>query len=132
MWVFAKMNAARAQFTVLVVEDEWLLRMDMADELLAAGWQVQEATSGEEALSVLAREPDIDFLITDIRLGGATDGWGVADAFRATHPDGAVIYVSANPDLAVRRAPGSVFLGKPVEMRALLATCDALVLPQPA
>jgi len=126
------MNAARAEFTVLVVEDEWLLRMELADELLLAGWRVREAASGEEALALLGREPGIDFLITDIRLGGAADGWDVADAFRAGHPDGAVIYVSANPDLAARRARGSVFLGKPVEIRALLATCDALVLPAPA
>lgn len=126
------MNAARAEFTVLVVEDEWLLRMELADELLLAGWRVREAASGEEALALLAREPEIDFLITDIRLGGAADGWDVADAFRAGHSDGAVIYVSANPDLAARRARASVFLGKPVEIRALLATCDALVLPAPA
>lgn len=126
------MNALRAQFIVLVVEDEWLLRMELADELLMAGWQVREATNGEEALAVLEREAKVDFLITDIRLGGAKTGWDVADAFRSRHPEGAVIYVSANPDLAVRRAQGSVFLGKPVEIRALLATCDALVLPEPA
>lgn len=123
------MNAERAKFTVLVVEDEWLLRMELADELQAAGWKVLEAASGEDALALLAQAPRPDFLITDIRLGGASDGWDVADAFRKRNLDGAVIYVSANPDLAARRARGSVFLGKPVEMRALLATCDALVLP---
>jgi DNA-binding response OmpR family regulator len=123
------MNVARVQFTGLVVEDEWLLRMELTDELQAAGWTLLEASSGEEALAILARESKVDFLITDIRLGGAADGWDVADAFRKARPDGAVIYVSANPDLAGRRVPGSVFLGKPVEMRALLATCDALVLP---
>jgi len=126
------MNAARAKFTVLVVEDEWLLRMELTDELLAAGWQVQEAANGEEAVALLAGSSPVDFLITDIRLGGTADGWDVADTFRARNPEGAVIYVSANPDLAGRRAKGSVFLGKPVEMRALLATCDALVLPPPA
>jgi len=123
------MNTLRAKFTVLVAEDEWLLRMELADELQAAGWQVLEASGGEEALALLAQQSGVDFLITDIRLGGASDGWDVADAFRESRPDGAVIYVSANPDLASRRVPGSVFLGKPVEMRALLATCDALVLP---
>lgn len=123
------MNAAREKFTVLIAEDEWLLRMELADELQAGGWTVLEAASGEEALALLTQDPGIDFLITDIRLGGAADGWDVADAFRKRNPDGAVIYVSANPDLAGRRVPGSVFLGKPVEMRSLLATCDALVLP---
>lgn len=123
------MNAERANFTVLVVEDEWLLRMELADELQAAGWRVMEAASGEQALTLLAQGPAPDFLITDIRLGGERDGWDVADAFRKLRADGAVIYVSANPDLVARRVAGSVFLGKPVEMRSLLATCDALVLP---
>jgi two-component system OmpR family response regulator len=119
---------ARAQHVVLVVEDEWLLRMELADELAAAGWQVREAATGEEALLVLEREAAIDFLVTDIRLPGKVDGWGVAERFRELHEGGAVIYVSANPDLAHRRVPGSVFLGKPVMIETLLRTCDQLVL----
>ena len=118
----------RAQHTVLVVEDEWLLRMELADELAGAGWQVREAATGEEALLVLEREPDIDFLVTDIRLGGPVDGWGVAERFREMHPQGGVIYVSANPDLAHRRVPDSVFLGKPVMIQSVLDACDRLVL----
>jgi len=123
------MNSKRSDYTCLVVEDEWLLRMELIDELQSAGWSTLEASTGEEALALLDEIPAIHFLITDIRLTGPVDGWGVADRFRALHPNGAVIYVSANPDLAARRLPGSVFLGKPVEMRSVLATCDALVLP---
>jgi DNA-binding response OmpR family regulator len=123
------MNSKRTNYTCLVVEDEWLLRMELVDELQSAGWSTLEASTGEEALALLDEMPAVHFLITDIRLTGPVDGWGVADRFRALHPNGAVIYVSANPDLAARRLPGSVFLGKPVEMRSVLATCDALVLP---
>jgi len=123
------MNSKRTNYTCLVVEDEWLLRMELVDELQSAGWSTLEASTGEEALALLDEMPAIHFLITDIRLTGPVDGWGVADRFRTLHPNGAVIYVSANPDLAARRLPGSVFLGKPVEMRSVLATCDALVLP---
>ena len=118
----------RAEHTVLVVEDESLLRMELVDELTAAGWQIHEAATGEEALKLLAREGRIDFLVTDIRLPGKADGWAVAEAFRASYPDKAVIYVSANPELAHRRVPASVFLSKPVEIANLLATCDRLVL----
>jgi two-component system OmpR family response regulator len=118
----------RAQHVVLIVEDEWLLRMELVDELAAAGWQIREAATGEEALLVLEKEPELDFLVTDIRLGGKVDGWGVAERFRELHPDGPVVYVSANPDLANRRVPGSVFLGKPVMIETLLKTCDLLVL----
>lgn len=119
----------RARHVVLVVEDEWLLRMELVDELAAAGWQIREAGTGEEALLVLERDAGIDFLVTDIRLGGKVDGWGVAERFRELHPGGPVVYVSANPDLTRRRVAGSVFLGKPVMMQAVLETCDRLVLP---
>ena len=118
----------RAQHVVLIVEDEWLLRMELVDELAAAGWQTREAATGEVALLVREKEPDIDLLVTDIRLGGKVDGWGVAERFRELHPDGPVIYVSANPDLAHRRVPGSIFLGKPVMIEGVLETCDRLVL----
>ena len=118
----------RAQHVVLIVEDEWLLRMELVDELAAAGWQTREAATGEEALLVLEKEPEIDLLVTDIRLGGKVDGWGVAERFRELHPDGPVIYVSANPDLAHRRVPGSIFLGKPVMIEGVLETCDRFVL----
>ena len=116
------------QHVVLVVEDEWLLRMELVDELAAAGWQTHEAGSGEEALLLLEREAAIELLVTDIRLGGPVDGWGVAERFRELHADGAVVYVSANPDLAHRRVPGGAFLGKPVMIETLLETCGQLVL----
>ena len=61
------------QLTGLVVEDEWLLRLELAEELTSAGWRVLEAGSGEDALQLLAGLQDqgekIDFLVTDIRLG---------------------------------------------------------------
>jgi DNA-binding response OmpR family regulator len=123
------MTNPRTAFIGLIVEDEWLLRMELADELMAAGWTILEAGTGEAALDVIAREARIDFLVTDIRLPGPVDGWAVADAFRQRHNAGsAVIYVSANPDLAGRRAAGSVFLTKPCDMAVLLKTCDRLVI----
>ncbi len=124
------MSSLRAQYRCLVVEDEWLLRMHLVDELNGAGWHTLEAATGEEALAIIDREPKLDFLITDIRLPGLADGWGVAERFRGAHPGAPVIYVSANPDLLTRRAPGSLFFSKPVEMRVLLEACDRLVLQQ--
>lgn len=122
------MRSRRSEFSVLVVEDELLLRMDLADELQAAGWTILEAGTGEEALAFLEQDESVDCLVTDIRLGGVVDGWRVAERFRELHPDGAVVYVSANPDLAARRVRGGVFLSKPVEMRMVLDVCDRLVL----
>ena len=119
---------SRSEFTILVVEDELLLRMELVDVLQDAGWNTLEAATGEAASAFLDQDEQIDFLLTDIRLGGAVDGWQVAERFREIHPDGPVIYVSANPDLASRRVRNSVFLDKPVDMRVIQNTCDRLVL----
>lgn len=121
-------SSTRSQFTILVVEDEWLLRMHLTDELAAAGWQTLEAGTGEEAMALVAADPGIHLLITDIRLPGRADGWDVAESFRAAHPGRPVLYISANPDLSGRRVPGSIFLSKPCDMAAVLALCDKLAL----
>ena len=122
--------AEQRNFIGLVVEDEWLLRLELAEELSAAGWPVLEAASGEEALEKLATAPQIDFLVTDIRLPGQIDGWAVADAVRRIYPQAPVIYVSANPIHQERQVAGSIFLGKPVNIRQLLEACDRLVGPK--
>jgi CheY-like chemotaxis protein len=118
---------AQSQHIVLVVEDEWLLRMHLVDEMQAAGWQTVEAASGEAALACLDSTSGIDILLTDIRLGGPVDGWQVADHFRALHPGKPVIYVSANPDLKDRRVPGSLFMGKPCDVGQLVRNCQKLL-----
>ena len=112
----------------LVVEDEFLLRLELADELGRAGWRVVEAGNGEEAMSLLDTNPD--FLIPDIRLPGPVDGWDVAEAARRRNPHLPVIYVSANPIDNKKRVADSAFLGKPVDIHTLLQLCDALVVKE--
>lgn len=116
----------QSEFTLLVVEDELLLRMELVDALQDAGWSTLEAATGEVALTFLDQNEAIGFVITDIRLGGAVDGWRVAERFREIHPGGAVVYISANPELPSRRVKDSVFLGKPVDMKMVLSVCDRL------
>ena len=108
----------RSNFTGLVVEDEWLLRLELVEELTHAGWQLREAATGEEALALLNKGEPIDFLVTDIRLPGMVDGWKVAQTFRERFPSLPVIYVSANPVNEKGIVPGSIFLGKPCNIDA--------------
>lgn len=111
---------------VLVVEDDWLLRQTMVDALVAAGWVTREAESAQTALQILNSGSAIDLLITDLRLGSDTDGWGVAQAFRRRNSDLPVIYVSANPVDESRQLTNSVFLTKPCDMSRLLEVCTTL------
>jgi CheY-like chemotaxis protein len=110
--------------TGFVVEDEWLIRLELVEELTRAGWLVREAGNGEDALKLIAKAQQagdkIDFLVTDIRLGGAVNGWDVAEACRKAWPDLAVIYVSANPLVESRRVAGGAMLSKPVDVETLL------------
>ena len=98
---------------VLLVEDEWLIRADMAAGLEDAGWAVVEASTGEGAVEQLRNGLAIDLLVTDIRLSGFLSGWDVAEAAREVRPDFPVIYTSGNPPNPSRQVQGSVFFSKP-------------------
>lgn len=104
----------------MVVEDEWLVRMEIADALTEAGWTVVEAATGEVAITVLEQAPRIDLLVTDIRLTGPVTGWDVAEKYRAARSDVVVIYCSGNPTDKARQVEGSVFLPKPCRIDMLL------------
>ncbi|HWW64194.1 MAG TPA: response regulator [Sphingomonadaceae bacterium] len=110
----------------MIVEDEWLVRLEIADTLEEAGWDIVEAASGEEALEMLPTLNHLDLLVTDIRLLGPFTGWDVAEAVRAARPAVGVIYASANPALETRQVDGSIFLGKPSRMADLVAVSEKL------
>jgi CheY-like chemotaxis protein len=105
---------------ILIVEDESLLRMELAMALEDIGWTVLEADSGESALSLLAQRPALAALITDIRLGGEVSGWDVAEIARTHNSVLPVIYVSANKPDASRQVGQSSFFAKPLELAKLL------------
>jgi CheY-like chemotaxis protein len=113
--------------TVLVVEDDWLVRADIVLALLEEGWTVLEAATGTGAVNVLRETKTVDLLITDIRLADAMTGWDVAEAFRILHPKAPVIYASGNPNNDERRVAGSVFLSKPVAISGLWWPVPGLV-----
>ncbi len=113
--------------TVLLVEDEWLVRMEIADALAEEGWQVEEAGSCEAAFAYLESGKPVDILVTDIRLGGSRDGWDVAQAGRRAYPNLAVIYASANPPDDKRMVADGVFLGKPSRTDTLVSVCKRLL-----
>jgi CheY-like chemotaxis protein len=113
--------------TVLVIEDDWLVREDMALGLKQEGWTVLEANTGVGALKLLRETNTIDLLVTDIRLADDMTGWDVAEAVRASRPKTPVIYTSGNPDNNGRRVPESIFLNKPVSARELIVACHRLL-----
>ena len=108
--------------TVLVVEDEVLIREILMNDLEDAGYQVLEAETGEKALGLLRIWQDkIDWLFTDIRLPGAIDGWRLAEEFRLSHPLRPVVYATAFSEEWPQQVPGSIFLRKPYRPAQVVA-----------
>ncbi len=81
---------------VLVVDDEVLIRLIMADELRDAGYRVIEASSADEALALLTSGLSVDLLITDVRMPGTLDGLGLARAARQLRPELAIVVSSGH------------------------------------
>src|SRR6516162_8309633 len=65
--------------TILFVEDEALVRMDMAEFLRECGFRVQEAADANEALEILQAEFAVDLLFTDINLPNSMNGLELAE-----------------------------------------------------
>ena len=84
---------------VLLVEDEWLIRTIMAEELVDAGFQVTSAETGDEALGLLSGAmPSFSILVTDIHMPGRTDGISLARFVRDRFPSVPIIYTTGRPD----------------------------------
>jgi CheY-like chemotaxis protein len=82
---------------VLVVEDETLIRMAVAESLRDAGYRVLEAASAEEAISLLGAYVDVAVLFTDIQMPGPLNGAALTRLARRHHPDVTVIATSGAP-----------------------------------
>ena len=119
--------AADVMQTILIVEDEWLLRDEIATVFRGAGWNVLETGSGEAAIALLETGPQVNLVLTDIQLTGPLTGWDVAEAFRAAQPNMPVVYASAKPADSKRQVSGSEFFGKPYDATTVTRTCRRLL-----
>ena len=82
----------KAAGTILVVEDEVLIRLVIAEYLRDCGYRVFEAAHADEALLVLRQaERPVDVVFTDIEMPGSMDGFALAQWVRANRPDVDVI-----------------------------------------
>jgi CheY-like chemotaxis protein len=84
--------------TVLVVEDEVLLRLVIAEYLRDCGYKVIEAADADEAVLVL-KQPDlvVDVLFSDIEMPGSMDGFALAQWSRSNRPGLEVILTGTVP-----------------------------------
>jgi CheY-like chemotaxis protein len=106
--------AATKRPVVLVVEDEFLIRMHAAEMIEDAGFDVVEASNADEAVAILEARLDIAVVFTDIQMPGSMDGLKLARAVRNRWPPIHIVATSGLVDVRTGDLPeGGRFLPKP-------------------
>jgi CheY-like chemotaxis protein len=105
--------------TVLLVEDELLVRELASEDLADAGFQVTTASDGEEAINFLEEGRTFDLLFTDIRMPGIIDGWQLAEKAKVVIPGLRVIYATGLNEAADRLDPNERYVRKPYSLNDL-------------
>lgn len=114
--------------TVLVVEDEPLVRMNISDHLSEAGFRVIEAGNAAEALLLLESDTNVRLIFTDVDMPGSMDGLTLASVVADRWSPVRIIITSGHRLVEITDIPpGSVFFPKPYsESRVESAMRDLL------
>ncbi len=114
--------------TILVIEDEPLIRMAIADDLRDAGFHTLEAANADDALGILSTEASIGAIFTDIDLHGELDGLTLAWIVKDRWPPIGIIITSGKRRVERDQMPDqSLFFPKPYAHRAIIAALARLV-----
>ncbi|HEX8215770.1 MAG TPA: response regulator, partial [Allosphingosinicella sp.] len=115
--------------TILLVEDEAMVRAVAERALTRHGYTVLTAENGEAALEILAREDKVDLMISDVVMP-TMDGPTTVREARKTHPDLPILFISGYAEEQLRNSidlERVAFLAKPFSVQKLAeATRDAL------
>ena len=122
-------NSGNNSVSVLVVEDESLIRMDTASSLEATGFVVYEAANAADAIRCLELHGEIRLIFTDVNMPGSMDGLALAHYVRGRWPPVKIIVTSGYVKMRDDDLPlGAIFVAKPYypkniahEMNDLLA-----------
>jgi PAS domain S-box-containing protein len=111
--------------TILLVEDDNLVREYATAMVSGLGYRVIGARNGPEALDVLRQIGDIDLLFTDVVMPGGLNGRKLAEKARELHPNMAVLFTSGYTENAIvhhgRLDRGLNLLSKPYRRQDLAA-----------
>jgi CheY-like chemotaxis protein len=105
-------NAATDRPVVLVVEDEFLVRMQAVDMIEEAGFDAIEANNADEAIRLLETRKDIRIVFTDIEMPGSMDGLRLARAIRDRWPPIELILTSGKHQFSSNEIPARGHFGR--------------------
>ena len=113
---------------VLVVEDEFLLRMNAVQLIEESGFDVVEVGNADEAIAILEARPDIHIVFTDIQMPGSMDGLKLARFVRSRWPPIKIVATSGHHKILEGDLPdGGVFLPKPYTYDKIAAVLKQLI-----
>jgi CheY-like chemotaxis protein len=113
--------------TVLIVEDECLIRMLAVEAFLDEGFSVLEAEHADSALAVYGGAGPVHVLFTDVNMPGELNGIDLAEHLKSLLPALHIIIASAVPLLrSVGHIPAT-FVTKPYDLQQLCSTAKTLL-----
>ncbi len=107
----------------MVVQDDFLLRMETTSDLRQWGYDVVEAFNETEARRALQADRRISLVLLDVNVAGSRHGLDLAHWIRAHHPEMKILLAAA----VAPEADGIPVLGKPYRPLDLLQHIDALL-----
>jgi len=116
---------------ILIVDDEALLRMSLADSLRECGFFPIEACDADEAVEILQMDVEIDVVLTDARMPGTMDGFGLAKWIRENRPELPVFIASGYSgkfDLAEELCARETYFRKPYDVNEVAPKLRAAAL----
>ena len=114
--------------TVLVVEDEPFVRIDISETLVDAGFTVLDAGNADDAIRLLESHPEVDALFTDIDMPGTMNGLKLAVAVRDRWPGIQILITSGHRYIRDLDLPvEGRFFSKPYDPSQVLKTVHIMV-----
>jgi DNA-binding NtrC family response regulator len=117
--------------TILVVEDEFLIRAMLRDYLQECGFKVLEGSTADEAVAIIENMgTQIDLVLTDIRMPGSMDGFGLARWLRTNRPSMHVILTSGDAkkaEAAEKLCENATLFEKPLDLEAVVTKIRAMI-----
>jgi two-component system, response regulator PdtaR len=121
------MSTVAERPVVLIVEDDFLLRMDAVDIVKAAGFEPVEAGDADEAIAILESDLNIHVVFTDVQMPGTMDGLKLARFVRDRWPPIKIVATSGRVRLSEDDLPeGGRFLPTPYRPEQIIATLREL------
>ncbi|QYF87014.1 response regulator [Brevundimonas sp. PAMC22021] len=107
--------------SILIVEDQYIIRMELMDFFREEGFRVLEADTADQAINILAHDVGVRVVLTDMELHGEMTGLELAHMVRTRHPPTTLFVMSTRqaPDQSALPTR-TTFVSKPLDRQHLL------------